>query len=1121
MILEEEEAQPWVEELEQCLQSPCLQTINLTALNSSASEIVTEANLVLGRLYLWKGFPHLAFQKFGLAAKMEERNKHTVPPIRRAETLHHLGRAACAQSRAVLSNAAAARGAPDAGAGAAKVDIPAMVAEGERLTAIATTYLKLALGTYKKEVPVVGLDAVSRVADAWADIALIYRNKGDHLQEAKILQQELATRAALGSAKDRVTASRTMIQLGKCYRLLQDSDKQREVLERCLSIQQQHYTRHLPETATTMFTLAMLAGKRADFSTVVTLVRLALSILEKHQSSDSTLLAARCLKSLADALGAIPQQQQDDQLQKEADIVLAAPPTPESTLALLKERKELLLCALALQIEQLGKDHLEVSFTSASLANVFGEEGDLKRKQKMLFDATRLQKAVLGPDHPEVGRTLTNLGNTFVGCDDAAMAKKVLDQALTIKVRAYGPTSNELVKTQASLANVEAMLGNFDRAAELHIKTLDIIQQEHRNEACHHPDTLLACKNLGQIQMKCGDAAGAVISFKRWLSAQDASVGMKSPLKLMQCLLALAEAQHASGKQVEELGTLQRLFAIQENQFDENNIKTIKVLLNISEVQAGLNDWSASRDSLQAAVHILENEKDEPDDDVAANDGDMSLDDDLLPLTLVKLGWAFAAAAQPELGIAAMHRAVDLLTHTDHTNTPLLEAAQANLSKLIITTLPPPAIAHVSPVPQRQPATYSPLNMSTCQINLPLAARGGLGDLRRMAEGSKMSLWDSAESRAGTTKSNGSDCIDSTNGLTGAQSAPSATPATPPPTLGASNAFLQVPIAPASSGQNDLHDLIRGVANAAAIRHMPSPLARGGSAPSLQSKPSMVQRSQSSVLDIRLLSRPTGLGNGAAAATNKASPRRDTSQQIIRQGLSKEEVAASIGTKLIAGGKHHQPSAEQPQRGDCGGLQAPYASVPIPVQRSSSSNLFTLRREPSSQAILRKDSSQQVLKREASRPMLRRAPSQQMVKRAPSQQILMLQRAHEQNISNRAGGSGSVPSTSSQPPAPLPSAPAHGLSPSQVLRRAPSQQMVRRGSSRQVLVKRVSSQQLSFHRGKGRLEVFSDKSSGGGDGGGGGADALKDGENARPYSGLATKTTSTRTNANGHTETAV
>ena len=851
----------------------------------------------------------------------------------RAQTLHELGRSLVAHAASIREAAATA---PTAAAMASETASKSS-ANADELIATAKKYIKVAIETYKKEAaaeaatghapaptpaPASALAPVStperltlpsvklayeRMAEAWMDMAAIFRTDCKPKEEEVYLKQVLVTIRDSGVGMETVEFAQCMATLARCYRTVKDAKREQDALARCWQIQGKDRGRCTRGAAMTLFGLAMLAAKQANTPSAMHQLKHALAIAE---DCIDHAMAARCLKSLADLHAGAAGQ--------------------------VGHRKCLLEHALSLQVACHGKEHRAVIFTVASLANVYGDENNPKRKQAMLVKVAKSLRSILGTDHPEVARALSNLGTAMVSCGDVATGKRFLVQACVMKARVFGENSHDLIKTKVCLANAEALLGNYGEAVCLYKGVLELLEN---NCSTEQPDKVAALANLARVQLTCGDPSGAVASFTECVAAKELMLDDSTHTELCGPLVGLADALEAVGRNADSVTTLQRVLTIKELEFGKESVEVAEPLIALGSACAG-TDWISSCALLKRAVELIDGHGGAH---TATSTGGMLL----LPTALTKLAWSYVVTGHQTLGIAAMQRAADMLSDGAHASDPAaaLEVCE-NLAKMKLvlnqdneifdddeeydSTSDYDDAGIVPATPQHGMSMMLMPKNSGSLSTPPHQVRGGFGDLKRMAEGSRLSIFE--------------DNVEE----------PNSSARTPEVALRAkTSACIQVP---------------------SPLRHMPSPLARSGRASLVG-----VQRSQSSILDHRIAAarlavpaytHSSGVDCNAAGA-GVTLVRREKSQQILR-GIERE------GSKLAI------PALNA--AADTLKLPMETAAAPIPAAAAATSAT-----PPAQQTYhcIRRAPSQQILRRDSSRamPVVRRAASQQIkqaFRRSPS-----------------------------------------------------------------------------------------------------------------------------------------
>ncbi|KAJ7383706.1 hypothetical protein OS493_026236 [Desmophyllum pertusum] len=138
--------------------------------------------------------------------------------------------------------------------------------------------------------------------------------------------------------------------------------------------------------------------------------------------------------------------------------------TVHSDLGNLGQAKECHDRALAIRLEKLGPEHVDVASTYNKLGTVHSDLGNLGQPKECHDRALAIRLEKLGPEHVDVAMTWAKLGQ----------AKEYHDRALAIRLEKLGPGHVDVATTYSNLGTVHSDLGNLGQAKECHDRALAI-----------------------------------------------------------------------------------------------------------------------------------------------------------------------------------------------------------------------------------------------------------------------------------------------------------------------------------------------------------------------------------------------------------------------------------------------------------------------------------------------------------------------------------------------------------------------------------------------------------------------------------------------------------------------
>jgi serine/threonine protein kinase len=295
---------------------------------------------------------------------------------------------------------------------------------------------------------------------------------------------------------------------GNAYRGLGDYDKAAPLLEQAVALRQAAAERTPRALATALHSQALLAKAQGDFSRAEHLVREALQVLERSESSITGHIL-RTRVELADVLRL--QSRLEDAASIAADTLSryrALRPRDEAGLARsmfmlgrihtaqgrLNEAERELSQALELYRRLHGDASVSTLEAKDGLADALVVMGRSERAEPLLREIAEDARRVYGPDHPETGIALNNLGNALSDFPEKFdEAERVYLEAVEILRESAGPRHPEYA---TALNNIGALYLRTQEWEKARVAYEECTSIRRETLGPTHPDT--AAAQLGE-----------------------------------------------------------------------------------------------------------------------------------------------------------------------------------------------------------------------------------------------------------------------------------------------------------------------------------------------------------------------------------------------------------------------------------------------------------------------------------------------------------------------------------------------------------------------------------------------------------------------------------------------
>jgi serine/threonine protein kinase/tetratricopeptide (TPR) repeat protein len=272
-------------------------------------------------------------------------------------------------------------------------------------------------------------------------------------------------------------------------------------------------------------------------------------------------------------------------------------------LGLLDKAESLARGALQTRIDVLGDNHIEVSKSLNSVANVLSERNDYDEARIIYERSLAINEKIYGSDHLKVADILNNLGYVLSGQGDFDGAIRSIKRALEIREKVLGPDDENVANTLNSLGAVYFRQGKYAEAEPLFTRTLAIREKLYDE---NHPNLAHTLSNLALIRSALGQYAGAKELLERALAIQEKVFeGNPDHSDLAAVLSNLAWVLRSMGKPEEAKPYLERAIKIQEKAAPKNP-ELARFIQNLGELMQETGDYKNAETLMERALAMRE-----------------------------------------------------------------------------------------------------------------------------------------------------------------------------------------------------------------------------------------------------------------------------------------------------------------------------------------------------------------------------------------------------------------------------------------------------------------------------------------------------------------------------------
>ncbi|GHP00567.1 tetratricopeptide repeat protein [Reticulibacter mediterranei] len=344
---------------------------------------------------------------------------------------------------------------------------------------------------------------------------------------------------------------------------------------------------NLPESGEILFKAGGYLLARGRYREAEPLVEQAVTLAERQQGLDPTVLIARLqqraqllwrqgkytdAEALLERVLLLREQQLGPTYLKTADT-LNYLGLVYYTLGKYEAAEPLYRQALDICEQQLGSTHLRTADTLINLGLLYYTLGKYEAAESLWIQVLRIQEQQLGPEHPILAIILNNFATMYRDQGKYEQAEPLFQRAIDIREQQLGPENPQTAYTQSNLATMYRDQGKYEQAEHLYQRVLRMQELQLGGEHPHIAETLEGLAILYQRQKKFGEAERL---FLQALRMRERLLG-PTHLEVAQTLSGLANGYRDQGQYEQAEPLYQRALAIIEQQLGTTHPNTIKI----------------------------------------------------------------------------------------------------------------------------------------------------------------------------------------------------------------------------------------------------------------------------------------------------------------------------------------------------------------------------------------------------------------------------------------------------------------------------------------------------------------------------------------------------------------
>ncbi|MDR4469258.1 MAG: tetratricopeptide repeat protein [Nitrospira sp.] len=393
-------------------------------------------------------------------------------------------------------------------------------------------------------------------------------------------------------------------------------DQAEPLYQRALTIREKVLGPEHPDTAQLLNHLAALYGAMGAYSKAETLVHRALAINEKVLGAEhpNTAASLYVMAELYLATGSYGQAEPLVQRVLEINEKVEGPEHP-STATLLEQlatlyhhtgayaqAEPLYQRALAIREKVLGPEHPDTATSLSHLVGLYRDTGAYAQAVPLSHRALTIQEKVLGPEHPATATSLNKIADLYRLTGAYAQAESFYQRALAIREKVLGSEHPETSTSLNNLAMLYKTMGAYVKAEALYQRALAITEKVLGPD---HPDTATSLNNLADMYQDTGTYANAELLYQRVIAILERALGPDHP-DMAKALGNLASLYAETGAHAKAEPLLRRALAITEKVLGPDHPGTATSLNNLARLYQDTGAYGKAAPLLHRGLAIFE-----------------------------------------------------------------------------------------------------------------------------------------------------------------------------------------------------------------------------------------------------------------------------------------------------------------------------------------------------------------------------------------------------------------------------------------------------------------------------------------------------------------------------------
>ena len=266
----------------------------------------------------------------------------------------------------------------------------------------------------------------------------------------------------------------------------------------------------------------------------------------------------------------------------------------------LEQAKEYHERALAILLKKLGHQHVDVATSYNNMALVLCDQGDLEQAKEYYERALAIRLQKLGPQHVDVATSYNNVAAVFHAQGDQEQAKEYHERALAILLQKLGHQHVDVATSYYNMADVFHAQGDLEQAKEYHERALAIRLQKLGPQ---HVDVATSYNNTAAVFHAQGDLEQAKEYHERAVAIRLQKLGPQH-VDVATSYNNMAAVFHAQGDLEQAKKYHEHALAIRLQKLGPQHVDVATSYNNMAAVLRAQGDLEQAKEYYERAVAI-------------------------------------------------------------------------------------------------------------------------------------------------------------------------------------------------------------------------------------------------------------------------------------------------------------------------------------------------------------------------------------------------------------------------------------------------------------------------------------------------------------------------------------